>query len=487
MTTATTHRSTVPPGRDGFTQLVRSEWTKLRTVPRWTVAVLAIAGLTVMFSLFASGASSSGYYEFENVVAGPDGQPVTDAFHVHHRPLTGDGSITTRVVAQHDSHAWAKAGVIIKEDLAAGSPYAAMMVTPDHGVRMQSDFTTDVAGSAHATPRWLKLTRSGTTIAGYESADGRTWDEVGTVDLGSLSRTVQVGLFVASPDVVGPVERDVEGSIVYETGEQVSTIGTATFDGVRVDGAQPAGAQLWSDANVGEPADAGGTDENAGTFTVTGSGDIAAYDNGFDLVQTSLGGASVGMVVAIALSVLFMTSEYKHRMIRTTFTASPRRGAVLAAKAVVIGGTTFAAALAANVVAFRLGQPRLQANGFAVPGADPLSLADPPALRAVVGTAAVIALVAVLSLSAGAITRHSGAAITGVSALLVVPAYLEAALPFPAAMWVTRITPRAGFAIRQTIERYDTAIGPWAGLGVLCAYTAAAFTIALWLVRRRDA
>jgi ABC-type transport system involved in multi-copper enzyme maturation permease subunit len=71
--------------------------------------------------------------------------------------------------------------------------------------------------------------------------------------------------------------------------------------------------------------------------------------------------------------------------------------------------------------------------------------------------------------------------------LLFIPQILASGLPLSAALWLGRITPAAGFAIQQTVERYDSAISPWAGFGVLCAYTAAALAAAYWLLRRRDA
>ena len=43
---------------------------------------------------------------------------------------------------------------------------------------------------------------------------------------------------------------------------------------------------------------------------------------------------------------MFITAEYRRGLIRTTLAASPRRGRVLAAKAIVIGAVTFAAGLA---------------------------------------------------------------------------------------------------------------------------------------------
>ena len=72
---------------------------------------------------------------------------------------------------------------MIKAGTEPGASYAAIMATPDHGVRMQHDFLHDTAGRPGAalaeSPRWLRLTRTGDTVTGAESADGRRWTEVG--------------------------------------------------------------------------------------------------------------------------------------------------------------------------------------------------------------------------------------------------------------------------------------------------------------------
>ncbi len=74
---------------------------------------------------------------------------------------------------------WAKAGLILTAATKPGSRYAAVMLTGAHGVRMQFDYVHDIAGPAAspAAPRWLRLTRSGTTVTTYESADGRDLDD----------------------------------------------------------------------------------------------------------------------------------------------------------------------------------------------------------------------------------------------------------------------------------------------------------------------
>ncbi len=124
---------------------------------------------------------------------------MTDSFSFARQPLTGNGTITARVTSLTGEHVnlssgpvqvgngnlvpglaeWAKAGIIIKQSTHQGSAYAAMMVTGSHGVRMQYNFTGDTAGMpgtvSAAHPRWLRLTRSGDTITGYDSADGTHW------------------------------------------------------------------------------------------------------------------------------------------------------------------------------------------------------------------------------------------------------------------------------------------------------------------------
>ena len=79
------------------------------------------------------------------------------------------------------------------------------MVTGGHGVRMQYDYTHDMRRPARrvsaASPRWLRLTRTGDTITGYDSADGTHWTKVGTAPWPGCRATVQAGLFATSPAV----------------------------------------------------------------------------------------------------------------------------------------------------------------------------------------------------------------------------------------------------------------------------------------------
>jgi regulation of enolase protein 1 (concanavalin A-like superfamily) len=477
-------------GRAGFGRLLRSEWTKIRSIRSTAVLVLLTVGLTLAVSLLAVASSQT------DTAGGPKYQ---DRFHFVHQPLTGDGTITVRVSSQADSQESAKAGVMIKAAPRPGASYAAVMVTPQHGVRWQANFAlADVAGSAGPAPRWLRLTRAGGTLTGFESVDGVAWTQVGSATL-SLPRVVEVGMFVTSPGIFKVVRH---GNSTTSGPDE--TVGRADFDNVTVQPGAPARPGSWRDEDIGAvrvgpdvppgftPPVPGTSSESAGVFTVTGSGEIGGVDPADeegrdDIVLNSLSGVQLGLIVIVVLGVLFATSEYKTGIIRTTFAACPRRARLFAAKAVVVGAVAFAAGLVASVTAFFATQPTLHRNGFRPPAYPYASLADGPVLRAVVGTGLLLAVIALFSFGVGTVLRRSASSITLIVALVILPQLILSNLSLDAQKWVNRLSPMAGLAIQQTQHRFDTAIAPWAGFAVTCGYAAVALGAAFWLLRRRDA
>lgn len=471
----------------GFLDVLRGEWTKFRSVRSTVWCLLAAAALTVLMSVFSASVGST------NVNEGPKSED--QSFFVH-QPLTGDGSVIARVVSQRNSHEWAKAGLLIKASVTIGAPYAGVMVTPEHGIRMQTAFNTDISsntdisGGAQGTPRWLKLTRAGEWVSGYQSSDGRTWNEVATVKV-DLPRTAQVGLFVGSP-AKWEVKRTGSGTSISIG----PTIGNAIFDNVTGPTGPWTGTAIAAQQSkeMPIPAEPGAFQQVGETFTVTGSGDIAGYGvsswrnpGDDDVVVLSLFGVNFGLMAVVALGVLFMTAEYKSGLIRTTLAASPRRGRVLAAKATILGGSAFVIGLVASLIAFLAAQPMLHSNGYNPPAYPHVSLLDSSSVRAVFGTALFLAAIAVFSLAVAAIRRRTIGAVVFVISLVVVPQIVIPVISPDATIWVSRLTPIAGLAIQQTSDRGEYVIGPWAGMGVLAGYAAVALGIALYQLRRRDA
>jgi ABC-type transport system involved in multi-copper enzyme maturation permease subunit len=393
------------------------------------------------------------------------------------------------------------------------------MVTGQHGVRMQYNYTGDVAGlTGHvsaASPRWLRLTRSGDTITGYDSADGRHWTKVGAVQLSGLPATVQAGLFTASPvDFQGNFP-----SYAQTGGGDSPSVATAVFDHVSLRGARPGSA--WTGQLIGANAlmysqprvptrgshrthPVGpkiGFSQAGGRFTVTGSGDIAPVVGGgvntnyvTGTISDHLVAVIFGLIVLTVIGAMFMTTEYRRGMIRITLTASPGRGRALAAKAVVMALVSFVLGLAAAAVAVIFGPAISRSRGVYV-----LPVGWATELEVIIGVAALLAVAAVLAVAVGAILRRSVVAVATVIAVFILPYILGATSVVAPAVseWMFRATPIAAFAVQQSTPQYPQVIGqygppeyfalaPWAGLLVLIGYAAVAVAGAYALLRRRD-
>ena len=150
----------------------------------------------------AAGSASHASGAFTVSGSGADIWDSADKFHYAYRPLSGDGEIVARVASIQNTNAWAKAGVMIREGLAANSANAMMLVTPSNGLRFQRRLTTggvstSTSGGIVTAPYWVKLVRSGSGLTGYKSADGVTWTQVGTVSI-PMAGNVFIGLAVTS-------------------------------------------------------------------------------------------------------------------------------------------------------------------------------------------------------------------------------------------------------------------------------------------------
>jgi len=546
MITVAPYESAVRPARSpGFRSLVLAEWTKLRTVRGWVAGLLLAVLLPVGITLLQHGTCGYIWPGGSSIGCpgdpiGPDGGAVVDTFYFVHQALPADGSITARVTSltghyspTGDVHVsdsgvlsgltsgvqpWSKAGIMIKASTTRGSAYAAMLVTGSNGVRMQWNYTGDTAGLpgsvSASSPRWLRLTRSGSVVTGFESMNGSTWTKVGSISVRGLppSGTVQVGLFATSPSY-----EVITQSLGSGGGGGGPSLATGTFDNVAVSGSSggswtgtslqpppPPGPPVKQGADQAFNKFFGGTHVQAGTssFTVSGSGDIApdvldAPDGNGVSPQSSLTGMFGALLVVIIVAALFIAAEYRKGMVRVTFTASPSRWTVLAAKSVVIGLVTFAVSLVAVGITLPVGLHNSRTDGYWIPPIPALT-----EVRMIAGTALLLALMAVLALTIGTMLRRSVLAIAGVVVVIFVPyllAHVTGILPTSAQDWLLRGAPTAAFSIQQAYPAYHQVLAPysaadgfyplspWAGIGVLVAWTLVALLAAGWLLRRRDA
>jgi phosphatidylserine/phosphatidylglycerophosphate/cardiolipin synthase-like enzyme/regulation of enolase protein 1 (concanavalin A-like superfamily) len=270
----------------------------------------------------AGSASSTSASAFTVKGAGADVWGTSDAFNYAYQSLTGDGTIVARVATVQNTASWAKAGVMIRGSLNTNAAQAFMLVSAGKGVafqRRKADGASSLstAGTLSKAPRWVKLTRSSSTITAYESADGSTWTKVGS-DTFTMPSTVFIGLAVSS---------HVQGVIC-----------TATFDGVAVSTGTT--AQLlpsgWSSQDIGAVTGKGQSSYSAATFTITGQGaDIWGTADAFQYAYHALSGD--GTIIARVASLQHADAWTKAGvMIRgaLTATASHAFALVSAAKGV---------------------------------------------------------------------------------------------------------------------------------------------------------
>ncbi len=208
----------------------------------------------------------------------------SDEFRFAYQAVSGDVDIRVRVASLEDVNAWSKAGVMIRESLAANSRNAFMFVTPGGGRAFQhrsntGGLTTRASPTDGRAPVWLRLVRQGSQFTGYLSADGTSWTTAGSVTI-SMTSSVYVGLVVGS--------------------RVDSTLATATFTNVQVATASSTSAlpaptsalpAPWTNGDIGSPARGGSASAAGGTFTVTGGGvDIWGTSDQFQYVYQPLQG-----------------------------------------------------------------------------------------------------------------------------------------------------------------------------------------------------
>jgi ABC-2 type transport system permease protein len=209
-----------------------------------------------------------------------------------------------------------------------------------------------------------------------------------------------------------------------------------------------------------------------------------------DTTKTSLTGIMLGQAIVAVLAVLVMSGEYSTGMIRATITATPRRLVLLSAKAIMLSAVVLTVAAISVLGSLLAGRYILPHNGF-TKAADfvPLSMYYGPTLRAAVGSVLYLGLIALFSLGVATAVRDSGVAMSVMLGLIyVIPILGGLVLSTHWRHIFDRYAPTsAGLTVQVTKDLTAQAIGPWAGLGVLAAWTAAALLIGSLLLKLRDA
>ncbi|WP_329270826.1 ABC transporter permease subunit [Streptomyces sp. NBC_01451] len=200
----------------------------------------------------------------------------------------------------------------------------------------------------------------------------------------------------------------------------------------------------------------------------------------FDPTYTSFAGMSLGQLAMIVFGVLVVSNEYSTGMIRTSLAAVPQRGTFLAGKLTVAAGLAFAVGVVTSFAAFFLGQAML--------GDRSTSIGDPGVLRAVIGGALYMTLIALFSMGVAAMLRSPMLSLGVLMPFFFLISNILGAVS--ATKKVARYLPdQAGSKIMQVVTPVDndTPYGPWGGLTIMLAWVVVALLGGYVLLKKRDA
>jgi regulation of enolase protein 1 (concanavalin A-like superfamily) len=265
----------------------------------------------------AAGSYTSSNGTFTVLGSGADIYNSADAFQFVSESLIGDGSITARVVSQTNTNMWAKAGVMIRETLAAGATNAFVPVTPGNGVVFQSRVatggpsTTITLGPKVAAPYWVRLVRAGNTFSAYASPDGSTWAALGKTTINMASQAY-AGLAVSS-HINGTLSTAVFDNVTVNS--QAPPVVTPRIAAITPSQSQqfavsPAQGATWSVDGVG------GGNSTVGTITSSGLYTPGSAVGTHSIIATSIANPSQSGTATVAVTGLAGVYTYHNDLAR---------------------------------------------------------------------------------------------------------------------------------------------------------------------------
>ncbi len=182
---------------------------------------------------------------------------------VYRSDIHGNFDVTVKVVSQTNTDPYAKAGIMVANDITnlANGGYAVVAMTPGHGVNFNYDGSGNIGELENGTetsslsyPVWVRLVKNGLTVAGYyRTSTANAWTQVGST---VASQTTSLKSNVA----------------VFSTSHNTGSTCTAVFDDFT--GGGPI-------ATTGLDLSLNGTGANSDASATLGSGDLSV--NSLDL------------------------------------------------------------------------------------------------------------------------------------------------------------------------------------------------------------
>ena len=202
----------------------------------------------------------------------------------------------------------------------------------------------------------------------------------------------------------------------------------------------------------------------------------------YDAINIGVGGWHLAQLAIGVLGVLVITGEYSTGMIRSSLMAVPRRLPMLWAKLIVFAVVAFVTMLIATLISFFAVQAIVSQHHVQH------SLADPGALRTVIGGALFLTVLSALCLGLGGMLRNTAGGIAAFVGLLFVLPGISAILPTSLNNSISPYLPlNAGTTVVSHTFDNSHHLSTWGGFALFCGYATVAMIGAAVVLLRRDA
>jgi ABC-2 type transport system permease protein len=168
-------------------------------------------------------------------------------------------------------------------------------------------------------------------------------------------------------------------------------------------------------------------------------------------------------------------------MIRTSLTAVPRRGQMLAAKAVVLALVLFVVGTVTAFGCYFLSNMMLSAKDIGV------GLGHTGVLRSLIGVGLYLAVLGLFGMALGVLLRHTAGAITLGIALIFVVGGVVGLIPGKSGEWISKLMPANAGQQVMSVTAGDNMFQPWTGFAVFLAETLVLLILGAIVLNRRDA
>ncbi|WNI33318.1 ABC transporter permease [Streptomyces sp. ITFR-6] len=203
-------------------------------------------------------------------------------------------------------------------------------------------------------------------------------------------------------------------------------------------------------------------------------GQAEADEADAELVFGAFYALNFGQIAAISFGATAISSEYLNGALRMSLAAVPRRTHFYTVKMALIGGAALAVGLITTFSSFLSGQLFM--------GEYAMGLGEPGALRAVIGGAIYLALMALFAAGLTVLLRCAIAVLSLLIPFILIVSFVVGDVAGGAADY---LPDRAGRLVLH--QHPEGSLGPWTGLAVTAGWAAVTLLAGWWALRRRDA